>query len=66
MAVSAYRAAGRFRDDSVATANLAIDFLKGVQRGLDVLDVEALAKAQADNDAIAALRIAQKALFSSL
>ena len=55
-----------FRDDSVATANLAIDFLKGVQRGLDVLDVEALAKAQADNDAIAALRIAQKALFSSL
>jgi len=55
-----------FREDSVETANHAIDFLKAVDRGLDALDVEALKAAQAKHDAIAALRIAQKALFGAL
>lgn len=55
-----------FREDSIATANHAIDFLKGVDRALDVLDWEALKAAQANHDAITALRIAQKALYSSL
>lgn len=54
-----------FREDSVATANHAIDFLKAVDRGLDALDVEALKAAQAKHDAISALRIAQKALFGA-
>ena len=54
-----------FREDSVETANHAIDFLKAVDRGLDALDVEALKAAQARHDAIGALRIAQKALFGA-
>ena len=54
-----------FREDSVATATHAIDFLKAVDRGLDALDVEALQAAQAKHDAIGALRIAQKALFGA-
>ncbi len=53
-----------FREDAIETANHAIDFLKAVDRGLDALDIEALKAAQARHDAIAALRIAQKALFS--
>jgi xylose isomerase len=52
-----------FREDSVATADHAIDFLKAADRGLQALDVEALRKAQEDHDAITALRIAQNALF---
>lgn len=55
-----------FREDSsVDVANHAIDFLKAVDRGLDALDWEALKAAQAKHDAIAALRIAQKALFGA-
>jgi xylose isomerase len=54
-----------FREDSVATADHAIDFLKVVDRGLDALDLKALRKAQEDHDAITALRIAQKALFGA-
>lgn len=54
-----------FREDSVETANHAIDFLKAVDRGLDALDMEALKAAQAKHDAIGALRIAQKALFGA-
>ncbi|MDP9830144.1 xylose isomerase [Kineosporia succinea] len=54
-----------FREDSVAAANLAIDFLKRVQKGLAVLDVEGLKQAQAAHDAVAAQRIAQNALFGS-
>ena len=54
-----------FREDSVETANHAIDFLKAVDRGLDALDIEALNAAQAKHDAIGALRIAQKALFGA-
>jgi xylose isomerase len=53
-----------FREDSVETANHAIDFLKAVDRGLDALDVNALKAAQDKHDAITALRLAQKALFS--
>lgn len=54
-----------FREDSVAAANHAITFLKAAHRGLDVLDLDALRKAQSEHDAVAALGIAQKALFSS-
>ena len=55
-----------FREDSVETANHAIDFLKAVDRGLDTLDREALKAAQAKHNAIGALRIAQKALFGAM
>lgn len=54
-----------FREDSVQTADHAIDFLKAVDRGLEALDLKALRKAQDDHDAISALRIAQKALFGA-
>ena len=54
-----------FREDSVATADHAIDFLKAVDRGLEALDLKALRKAQDEHDAITALRIAQKALFGA-
>ena len=54
-----------FREDSVAAANTAIDFLKLVQRALGKLDIPALQRAQESHDAITALSIAQKALFSS-
>jgi xylose isomerase len=54
-----------FREDSVAAANLAIDFLKRVERGLEVLDMSALRAAQERHDAVEALRIAQQALYSS-
>lgn len=54
-----------FREDSVAAANHAITFLKAAHRGLDALDVNALREAQREHDAVAALAIAQKALYSS-
>jgi len=54
-----------FREDSVAAATMAIDFLKRVQRGLDTLDVEGLTQAQAAHDAVTAQRIAQAALFGA-
>tara|TARA_Y100000768_G_scaffold129350_1_gene96074 strand:- start:413 stop:568 length:156 start_codon:yes stop_codon:yes gene_type:complete len=47
-------------------ANMAIDFLKAVDKALDDLDIEALTKAQANHDAMAALKIAQKALYKHL
>ncbi len=52
-----------FREDSVQAATWAIDFLKRVERGLDRLDMDAMAQAQANHDAVAAGRIAQDALF---
>ena len=55
-----------FREDSVATANHAIDFLKAADKGLEALDLEALKEAQSRHDAISALRIAQKALFGAM
>ena len=53
------------REDSVAAATHAIDFLKAAGRGPDVLDIDALKEAQSKHDAIGALKIAQKALFGS-
>ena len=55
-----------FREDSVAAARSAIEFLKGVDRGLDKLDFAAMRRAQDDHDALTAIRLAQQALFSSL
>lgn len=52
-----------FRDDCVAAANLAIDFLKRVDVALDRLDEDALTAAQEAQDAIAAQRIVQTALY---
>lgn len=54
-----------FREDSVAAADHAIDFLKAVDRGLDALDIEGLRNAQENHDALTALRLAQKALFGA-
>ncbi len=55
-----------FREDSIAAADHAIDFLKAVDKGLDALDINALRKAQDNHDALTALRLAQKALFGAL
>jgi xylose isomerase len=55
-----------FREESVAAADHAIDFLKAVDKGLDALDIDALRKAQENHDALTALRLAQKALFGAL
>jgi xylose isomerase len=54
-----------FREDSIDAANTAIDFLKACERALDKLDFEAVAEAQRNHDALGALRLAQKALFTS-
>ena len=55
-----------FREDSVEMADMAIDFLKSVDKALDDLDYDALSKAQANHDAMGALKIAQKALYKHL
>ena len=55
-----------FREDSVEAARTAIEFLKAVDRALDVLDVEALREAQAAHDAVRAHRLVRQALFSSM
>ena len=54
-----------FREDPVAVANSAIGFLKLIERALDKLDFEAMQAAQDRHDAVAALDMARKALFSS-
>lgn len=54
-----------FREDSIEAADHAIDFLKAVGRGLDKLDFVALQKAQDKHDAVGALALAQRALFTS-
>ncbi len=54
-----------FREDSVAVANGAISFLKGIERALDKLDFEAMQDAQDRHDAVTALRLARDALFTS-
>ena len=43
----------------------AIDFLKLIDRALGKLDIEEIREAQANHDSLAALKLAQKALFSS-
>lgn len=55
-----------FREDPVQAANSAIRFLKGVETALDTLDFAALQAAQDRHDALTALDIARKALYSSL
>ena len=54
-----------FREDSVQAADQAIDFLKAIQRALNKLDVEGVREAQANHDALTALRLVQQALFTS-
>lgn len=54
-----------FREDSVAVANGAISFLKGIERALDKLDFAAMQDAQDRQDAVTALRLAREALFTS-
>lgn len=54
-----------FREDSVEVANGAISFLKGIERALDKLDFAAMQEAQDRQDAVAALRLAREALFTS-
>jgi xylose isomerase len=54
-----------FREDCVAVANTAIDFLKVVERALDKLDFAAMQKAQDEHDAVTALKLAREALFTS-
>lgn len=54
-----------FREDSVAVANGAIDFLKQCDRALDKLDFDAMRAAQKNHDAVTALKLAQQALYSS-
>lgn len=52
-----------FRENCVEAANMAIDFLKHVDKALDSLDFDALQAAQDRQDAMATQRIARKALF---
>lgn len=52
-----------FREDSVGAAKSAIHFLKKVELGLDRLDFDVLAEAQSKQDAVAALELAQDALY---
>ncbi|MDP5279798.1 TIM barrel protein [Sphingomonas sp. DG1-23] len=54
-----------FREDSVGAANSAIGFLKTIERGLDKLDFDAMQAAQDRHDAVAALKLAREALFTS-
>ena len=54
-----------FREDSVAAANSAIGFLKAIDRALDTLDFEAMQAAQERHDAVTALDLARRALFTS-
>ena len=55
-----------FREDSVDAANTAITTLKRIHRALDRLDTDGLAEAQERQDAMAAQRIVQAALFGEL
>jgi xylose isomerase len=54
-----------FREDSIEAANAAIDFLKLTERALGRLDIAGVREAQANHDALTALKLAQNALFSS-
>jgi xylose isomerase len=55
-----------FREDSVQAAKQAITFLKAIHRALDALDADALAAAQTNHDALAAQKLVQKVLLSSM
>ncbi|MEV6851798.1 hypothetical protein [Actinoplanes sp. NPDC051411] len=52
-----------FREDSVDAARTSIQILKRIYRALDRLDEPALAEAQERQDAMAAQRLVQDALF---
>nr|WP_031548707.1 TIM barrel protein [Parvularcula oceani] len=54
-----------FRENAVEAANMAIGFLKKIERALDRLDWNAMAEAQARQDAVAANRLAQEALYGA-
>jgi xylose isomerase len=54
-----------FREDGVAAANTAIDFLKICERALDKLDFAAMQAAQDRQDAVTAMKLAREALFTS-
>ena len=47
-------------------ANQSIDFLKSIEKALNELDIKALQEAQSNHDALAAMKIAQKALYKFL
>ena len=55
-----------FREDSVEAAKVAIRFLKALHGALDALDEEALREAQSSHDALAAQRLVQDVLLSSM
>lgn len=55
-----------FREDTVDAARTSIRFLKAVHRALEELDITALREAQARNDAMAAHRLVQDVLLSSM
>ena len=55
-----------FREDSVAAAKAAIRFLKALHGALDAMDEGALRTAQASHDALAAQRLVQDVLLSSM
>jgi sugar phosphate isomerase/epimerase len=55
-----------FREDTVDAARTSIRFLKALHRALDTLDITALRDAQERQDAMAAQRLVQDALLSSM
>jgi hypothetical protein len=55
-----------FREDSVDADRTAIRMLKMIHRALDRLDEDGLAQAQERQDAMAAQRIVQDALFGGM
>lgn len=55
-----------FREDCVEAANVAIDFLKRIDRALDRLDFAEMQEAQDRQDAMAAQKLAQNALFGDI
>lgn len=55
-----------FREDTVEAARLSIRFLKAIYRALEALDIAGLRAAQERQDALAAQRLVQDALMSSL
>ncbi|WP_149256838.1 sugar phosphate isomerase/epimerase [Actinomadura sp. K4S16] len=54
-----------FRENAVEAARAGIEMMRTIWRALQVLDTEALAEAQARQDALAAQRIAKRALLSA-
>lgn len=55
-----------FREDTVEAARLSVRMLKAIYRALDSLDIPSLREAQSRQDALAAQRIVQDALLTSM